>query len=185
LSLRWTFRGKLIAIVGSASFALVVLIVSGSLLSQRVTRQLRHIQDVLVPKLELGPKLSGQFAAITRALQDAVAAQDPDAIAETGELKDELLRELAGATGVVDPVAAQALKIMVEDYVAVAQQVSRRIVAGEKAKSCWWPSPRCKRSSGWRPSSWIEPFSSAGESCPRSSRPPRATRRPPRSFGCG
>jgi signal transduction histidine kinase len=135
LAIRSTFRLKLFAIVGTAALALVVLIATGALLSQRVSRQLAQIQKVYVPKIELGPKLEAHLEAISRGLQDAVAAHEVDAIAQTRVHKDALLHELALAVGVVEPGKAAALTVAIEEYYGVAQQVSERIVAGEKGEA--------------------------------------------------
>src|SRR6266481_1639667 len=99
--MRLTFRAKLIFIVGAAALAFVVLIVTSSVIASRVNQQLAAIQVRYVPKVELEPQLEGQFDRLRRALQDAVAAHDGDALDETREIKNGFLDRLAAAHDVV------------------------------------------------------------------------------------
>jgi len=129
--MRLTFRAKLNFIVGAAALAFVVLIVTSSIIASRVNQQLTAIQQRYVPKVELEPQLEGQFDRLRRALQDAVAANDGDALDQTREIKNGLLDLLAAAHDVVDPIEAALLRKAVEDYYADAFDLSRRMISGE------------------------------------------------------
>jgi CheY-like chemotaxis protein/Skp family chaperone for outer membrane proteins len=93
------------------------------------------VQERLLPKVELGPRLDAQFERLRRALQDAVAAHDPEALAATRELKDGLLQQLAAARASVDPTEANRLKQAVDDYYGAAANVSRRLLGGETGEA--------------------------------------------------
>src|ERR1041385_5568023 len=100
--MRLTFRAKLVAIVGAAALAFVVIIVTGSIIASRVSQKLTSIQDRYVPKVELEPQLESTFERLRRGLQDAVAARDGDALDGTRDVRDELLDHLAAARDIVD-----------------------------------------------------------------------------------
>jgi signal transduction histidine kinase len=134
-ALRLTFRAKLMAIVGIAAVAFVLLIAAGALISRRVERQLATIQQRFLPKVELGPELDGQLERIGRGLQDAVVARDLDALAATRELVDRFLDRLASAPGALDPSEAAALRRAVEDYYSAGHDVARRMIAGETGEA--------------------------------------------------
>ena len=117
---------KLVAeqkIFGAAALALVVLIVVTTIISDRMTQHLSELQQRYVPQVELGPTLEGQFEDITRALQDAVAADDTEALAETRSLKDAFLSRLSIAAGVLDPAKISALHGAMEEYFAAKRRL--------------------------------------------------------------
>ncbi|HEY4117459.1 MAG TPA: HAMP domain-containing protein, partial [Byssovorax sp.] len=129
--LRLTFRAQLLAIVGVAGVAFVLLIIASGLISARAERQLAAIQDLYVPKAVLKPELEGALDKLGRGFQDAVAAHDRDALAGTRALKARFLARLGEARGAVDPAEATALDHALEDYDATALDVSRRLIADE------------------------------------------------------
>ncbi len=129
--MRFTFRAKLLTIVGTAALAFLVLIVASALIADRTEQQLTKIRDRYLPKVELRPQLEGQFERIARGLQDAVAAHDAQALTATRELKNSFLQQLAAAREAVDATQAAALQSAIDDYYAVAYDVSRRLISGE------------------------------------------------------
>src|SRR5262245_33338558 len=129
--MRLTLRARLIYIVGAAALAFVVLIVTSSLIASRVNQQLTAIQERYIPKVELEPQLEAQFDRLRRALQDAVAALDGDALDQTREVKDGLLDLLSAAHHVVDPSEAALLRKAIEDYYTDAFDLSGRMISGE------------------------------------------------------
>jgi CheY-like chemotaxis protein len=129
--MRLTFRAKLMTTVGAAALAFILLILVSSLISGRVTRQLADIEGRLIPKLALGPELDGQYERLGRSLQDAVAAQDPDALAATERLRDRMLATLDSAHDSVDAEDAAALRAAIDDYYQAAHDVSKRLLARE------------------------------------------------------
>src|SRR6185436_7351246 len=78
-----------------------------------------------------GPQLEGKLEHLQRALQDAVAAHDLEALEATAALKNDLLERFLAARGVITPGEAAALRSAVEDYYASAHDVSRRLLSAE------------------------------------------------------
>src|SRR6185295_2086176 len=110
-----TFRAKLIAIVGVAATAFLILIAFSTVISNRVGEQLGAIQLRFVPKMELGPRLEGQFEQLRRGLQDAVGARDGDALEGTREQYAALLQHLAAAHDVLDAEGSAQFRSALED----------------------------------------------------------------------
>src|ERR1700742_2823141 len=126
-----SFRAKLVLIVGTASLAFAFVMLGGVLIAAQQSRSLADVEGRMVPKLELGPKLEAGFERLRQELQDAVAAQDPKALEETGALKDDLIGRLASAGTAIDPGDAARLRWAISDYYGVASDVSRRMVRGD------------------------------------------------------
>jgi CheY-like chemotaxis protein/HAMP domain-containing protein len=129
--MRLSFRAKLNAIVGTAAFALIALMVAGAITSSRTEDRLADIQQRYLPKLELGPKLEGEFDRLRRSLQDAVAARDADAVTATRDLEDKFLADLAASTPALTVGQVAAVRSAMADYYSAAVDVSRRLVVGE------------------------------------------------------
>jgi len=133
--MRFTFRLKLLTIVGSAALAFVLLTVASTLISNQVEQQMATIEESYVPRLELGPQLERQFEGLRRAFQDAVAAQDTEGLDGTRGLRDTFLETLASARNAVNPADAAQLREAVQDYYAAAHDVSHRLIAGETGEA--------------------------------------------------
>ena len=129
--MHFTFRAKLIAIVSTAAVAFIVLIAASSFISGKVREELVRVKNRYLPRVELGPQLTAQFERLQRAFQDSVAAHDADALDETRQLREQLLRQLADAGPVLDPGKAAVLRNEIEEYYATAYDVSRRLLSGE------------------------------------------------------
>ena len=129
------FRARLLAIVATAALAFVLVVAVSALLSARVAQQLAAIQQNHLPKLELAPKLGAEFERLGRSLQDAVAAQDSEALTATSAQKEALLQSLAAARGSLDPVRAAAARDAIDSYYAAALDLSRRMIAGEAGEA--------------------------------------------------
>ena len=129
--MRLSFRAKLIAIVGTAAAALVVLIVASAVISSRTERELAKIEQDQLPKLQLGPQLQTEFERLERAYQDAVAAHDADAVGAAREIEAKLFADLDAARGALTPGQAAVLRIAIDDYYTSALDVARRLIAGE------------------------------------------------------
>src|SRR3982750_2984970 len=101
--MRLTFRAKLTVLVGVASLAFLIIIVSGAILGARTQAALEDVRQRFVPRMEVGPRLESDLEHLGRALQDAVAAHDPDALAHTHALETQLLQAIAAARGILTP----------------------------------------------------------------------------------
>ncbi|MEO8179961.1 MAG: ATP-binding protein [Deltaproteobacteria bacterium] len=126
-----TFRAKLLAIVGVAAFAFLILIGVSAVIANQVGEQLGAIQLRFVPRMELGPQLEGQFEQLRRALQDAVGARDGDALEGTRDQYELLVQRLAAAHGVLDREDAALLRGALAEYYQSAFDISRRMIEGE------------------------------------------------------
>jgi signal transduction histidine kinase/CheY-like chemotaxis protein len=129
--MRLSFRAKLVAIVGTAAAALMILIVAGTAISGRTEGALATIENRHLPRLRLGPQLQADFERLKRSLQDAVAARDAEAVNATRALLDTFYRDLEAAVDVVTPGQVVALRSAMNEYYAAATDVARRLVAGE------------------------------------------------------
>jgi signal transduction histidine kinase/DNA-binding response OmpR family regulator len=135
MTLRLSLRAKLVAIVGTATSALLVLLGASTAISQREERALAGIQERHLPKLQLGPRLDGDLQRLRRGLQAAVAARDLGAVDATGPLESRFLDELDAAGAAVTPGQAAALRSAMNDYYAAAVDVAHRLIAGEVGES--------------------------------------------------
>ena len=129
--MRLSFRSKLLAIVATAAFALVALVLSSAVTARHVEGHLADIRRHYLPKVGLRPQLEAQFERIQRGFQDAVAASDSERLARTVELKKQLLQQLADASDAVEPALSAALALAIEDYHDTGQVVSARLIAHE------------------------------------------------------
>jgi signal transduction histidine kinase/DNA-binding response OmpR family regulator len=128
---RATLRTKLLAILAVLTLAFAVLLVTSASSDARVEQQLRSIARQHVPDLTLGPKLGAQLGNLRRALQDAVSAEDAQALEDTHTLRDELLTQARMSERAGSPLDAAVFRAAVEEYYRVAYDVSRRLLAHE------------------------------------------------------
>lgn len=126
-----SLRTKLLAIVASTALAFIVVLVTNRLVARDVEQQLQNVQDRQIPKLELGPSLQTDFAALKRSYQDAVAAHDRELLERSRELHDRILRTLERGRGVFDPKLTRELEVALDAYHEAALDVARRMLAGE------------------------------------------------------
>jgi CheY-like chemotaxis protein len=124
-------RDRLLLIVGSAVLVLLTALLGSAWLGAQQTRDLRDVEQRLIPKLGLGPKLETGFDHLHQAMQDAVAAQDGPALSATVTQRDHLFELIASARGVLDPSDAALLRWSINDYYQAAEDVSRRLIAGD------------------------------------------------------
>jgi signal transduction histidine kinase len=126
-----SLRAKLLIIVGVAALGLLLMILLTALIGVRETRDLRAIEGRLLPRLALGPRLEADFEHLGRAMQDAVAAQDRQALDDARSIQDAMFERIAGAPGAISPEQASALRQKVDDYYQSARDVSRRLIEQE------------------------------------------------------
>jgi signal transduction histidine kinase/CheY-like chemotaxis protein len=129
--MRFTLRSSLIAIVSIMGVGFFVVIVASQVITSRVRERLVEIEQRQIPRLELGPRIAADFTELTRTFQDAVAAQDVDALEEAGRVRDRIVGRLEKGEGVFDPAASAELRVSLEVYHALALDVSRRMIEGE------------------------------------------------------
>ncbi len=130
-----TFRAKLFLLVGTAAFALIAVVAGSTISGLQQAQRLAIVQSRLVPKLELGPRLERDFDGLNQALLDAVSAQDSVALEETLKRRDALISAINHAGPALDAPAAVELRWAIQDYYAVARDVSARSIAGETGEA--------------------------------------------------
>jgi CheY-like chemotaxis protein/HAMP domain-containing protein len=130
-----TFKAKLLFIVGTALAALVLVIVGSLVIGRSQAQRLVDLEDRLVPKLTIGPQVEGEFDRLGRAMQDAVSAQDSAALDATLGLKMHLVDAVTSVGAVLEARDASELRWSIQNYYDMAQQVSRRLLAGETGES--------------------------------------------------
>jgi signal transduction histidine kinase len=126
-----TLRAKLSVIVGAAAVGLALVMVSTALIGLRESRELQAIEGRLLPRLALGPRLEGDFDRLGRSMQDAVAAQDRQALDETRSIRNAMFDRIGGAPGGISPSQASAMRQTMDDYYQAALDVSRRLIEQE------------------------------------------------------
>jgi signal transduction histidine kinase/CheY-like chemotaxis protein len=133
--MRASLRAKLLAIVASTALAFVVILVTNRFVAHDVEAQLQLIQDRQIPKLELGPTLQADFAALKHSYQDAVAAHDREMLQRARDLRERILRTVERGRGVLDPKIAHEFEIALGAYHEAALDVAQRMLASEAGEA--------------------------------------------------
>jgi CheY-like chemotaxis protein/HAMP domain-containing protein len=135
LTLSFTFRTKLLFVVGTAALALLIVVAGSSYIGVRQTQDLLDVESRLVPRLKLGPELESEFERLTRRIQDAVAAQDRAALDSALVVKSHIF-ELLGSSGqALDPRDAAAVRWAVQGYYETAHNVAVRLMGAETGET--------------------------------------------------
>ncbi len=130
-----SFRVRLMTIVGATGVAFLLVILVSWLIGLREERKLTEIERRLVPKLALGPLMDAELGGLTRGLQDAAGAQDPEMLAETRLLRDRLLATLASAPDAMSSADLLRVRTAIEDYFDTAYDVAKRLVQGDRGEA--------------------------------------------------
>ncbi len=140
--MRLTVSSKLMLIATTTTLAFVAVVAFGVATNERQRATLAELEGRLVPKLAFGPRLEGEVARMQRAMQDAVAAQDLEALHAVGDLKQQIFQTIDRAGAALDPDDSMALRTRLEAYYVVAHDVSRRLIAGETGETLAAPVAR-------------------------------------------
>jgi CheY-like chemotaxis protein/HAMP domain-containing protein len=135
VSVHLSFRARLMTIVGATGVAFLLVILVSGLIGLREERKLTEIERRLVPRLALGPLMDAELGALTRGLQDAAGAQDPEMLAETRLLRDRLLATLASAPDAMSSADLARVRTAIEDYFDTAYDVAKRLVQGDRGEA--------------------------------------------------
>jgi CheY-like chemotaxis protein/signal transduction histidine kinase len=125
----------LLLIVGSTALALVAVILVSAMSGVRQGRDLVDVEQRMVPRLLLAPKLEAEFERLGRQMQDAVSAQDGAALDDTLSGKGHLFQLITAARDALEPQDAAAVRWEIQAYYDKAMNVSRRLVAGETGET--------------------------------------------------
>jgi CheY-like chemotaxis protein/signal transduction histidine kinase/HAMP domain-containing protein len=126
-----TLRAKLRLILVSATVALLLIILVSLAFALIQLRTLSDIEQRLVPKLELGPKLEHEFELLRRHFQEAVAAEELSTLDEALAARNRAFTLLSKAGPALDPAEAAAIRWAIQDYYQAGRGVSERLIAGE------------------------------------------------------
>src|SRR5690242_5239481 len=105
-----TFRRKISVIIGIAALVPPLLLAVDFVSGRVVELELERIEARYVPMLEVGPQLEADFDRVRRGMQDAVAAQDAEALASTAKLREGFIEHLAQAEAKLDADAVAELR---------------------------------------------------------------------------
>jgi MoxR-like ATPase len=131
----FSLRGTLVAIVGVATGAFMLVIAAGAISAARTERALDAIRRRYLPIIEIGPELEGRFDHLSRNLQDAVAARDSEMLQATRNSAEDLRGRVDAVRDLLDANAAEALSGALDDYYETAAGVSARLIAGETGEA--------------------------------------------------
>ena len=125
----WKFAHKIWLLPGAALTALGLVLWTTAVSGGHTTRALTEIEQGHYPALELQHSLQGDLKALQRALQDAVAASDPEQLARADSL----------ATAFRDATRAQsgllALRGEFDTYYDLARRTSQRMIVRDTASA--------------------------------------------------
>jgi PAS domain S-box-containing protein len=133
--MRISFRTKLLGILVITAAAFVGIIVANFFLSDRVITELENLEKRYVPMVDLEPRMTAHLEHLSRALQDAVAADDLEALEETRRLKDGFLAQVSASHNVLTSDQISRLSGAIEDYYRSAYAVSRRLMSSETGEN--------------------------------------------------
>ncbi len=128
---RRTLRTQIFATALVSALALAAILGLGALADHRVTNQIDTIRSKFVPKLGLGNRLETAFERISRQLQNAADASDVELVDEARRLENQLLATLDADRPILDPSLAVPARAAVDAYYRRADNVTRRMIAGE------------------------------------------------------
>src|SRR6266568_5135140 len=110
--------------------ALLAVTAIDQVLGARMSSVLRELETQLVPGVALSRDLQDLLERLQHALQDAVAAEDRDALADTAKVREAFLARLAeGGEVEGDANLAGAVGQEFKAYYAVARRASEALVA--------------------------------------------------------
>jgi methyl-accepting chemotaxis protein len=131
------FVWKLLVLPGLASIGFVLVLLVTVVLGRGEAERLRLIETGYAPSLDLSKDLESGLMQLQRGLQDAVAADSADALADTDAGRDRMVLLVQGARG--NPVLARQdldrLETALRDYYTLARETSLRMINKERSEA--------------------------------------------------
>ncbi|MFP2927264.1 methyl-accepting chemotaxis protein [Pyxidicoccus sp. 3LG] len=127
------FQHKVLLLPGLATLFLLVIVLMSELLGQSTDRHLSNIERGYVPAVLLAQDLEQLLAEVQRDLQDAVAAEDEDLLAQV-DVKIQHLHERMGEARAIltlDAERLQAAEQGLDAYLRHARDTSARMIRRE------------------------------------------------------
>ncbi|GEJ59547.1 methyl-accepting chemotaxis protein [Anaeromyxobacter diazotrophicus] len=127
------FKQKVLLLPAVATATLLVMGATDLALGARAITLLQELETERVPIVTSSRDLQEQLERLQRALQDAVAAEDLEAIAETAKLRDAFLARAAEAASGDDRSPPRAVSAEFRAYYAHARAAAEQLVARRTA----------------------------------------------------
>ncbi|MCP3138315.1 methyl-accepting chemotaxis protein [Pyxidicoccus xibeiensis] len=124
------FKHKVLLLPVLAAIFLLAIITLSELLGRSTRGYLEQIEQGYVPAVMLSRDLDVLLEQLQRGLQDAVAAEDPEQLAEADATAEQFLKRLAEgrANAAIDPVRLNTLETQLRDYMRIARETSERMI---------------------------------------------------------
>ncbi|RKI54884.1 methyl-accepting chemotaxis protein [Corallococcus sp. AB049A] len=135
------FKHKVLLLPVLAALFLVAIIGLSELLGRSTRQHLERIEKGYVPAVLLSRDLDVLLQQLQRGLQDAVAAEDLEQLAESDAVAKRFLQRVAeGRTNpAITPGRMDALEAQLRDYVAFARDTSERMIRRDAQASARLP----------------------------------------------
>jgi len=127
------FKHKMMLLPSLAASAFLLILLVTWVLGSRNESLLTRIEDGFAPALELSRDLERMLESLQRGMQDAVAAQDVNNLAEADNLRQAFVARLDDERDnpVIDVSELDSINEALDDYYQVARETSMRMILGE------------------------------------------------------
>jgi methyl-accepting chemotaxis protein len=127
------FRHKIFALPSIAAASFILVLLSNRALGRWNEGLLTRIEQGFAPALEMSRDLEVALAAVQRSLQDAVGAEDADALERTIELRDAFFARLERerSNPVLEAERLESVRALFDVYYTEARLTSSRLIRGE------------------------------------------------------
>jgi methyl-accepting chemotaxis protein len=128
---------KLLVLPAFAILGLTIVMITAGYFNAQADRELQLVRKGYYPSVQLSRDVEHDVVVLQRALQDAVSAADPAAIAESDKIRQRMLVRIEA--GRKNPVLPQKelelLRAAIDNYYNDASSTSLRMIKGETGES--------------------------------------------------
>jgi methyl-accepting chemotaxis protein len=127
-----SFRYKMLITPAIAVIGFCIVLLVTLALGNRSANELKGVQTGYYPSVEMSQDLNDILGAIQRGLQDAVAAKNIEALADTDGLRDKFMQRLGDGKNnpLLDRHDLDQLQSDMSDYYRTARQTTERMITG-------------------------------------------------------
>jgi methyl-accepting chemotaxis protein len=132
-----SFKWKVLSLPALAAVGFLLMLTTVVVTGRQSAERQRLIEVGYEPSLESSRDLQSALATIQRSMQDAVASDSPELLADTEKLRDTFLAGLltSKANPVAEPEEIAALEDAFREYYATASQTAGRMIAHENGEA--------------------------------------------------